>query len=132
MAEQSPWKTPFGRLLIGSSVVAAVVGFSLAAGVAGYFRTSASTEESAVNETIEPAVTDAQTTLDSDDSVDVMSDPNGYADALDELSPAPSSAEVTDSDRSQDTLRTSDETGSNDEGRAGADGGDGQAEELNE
>ncbi|HVM21937.1 MAG TPA: hypothetical protein VM308_01360 [Sphingomicrobium sp.] len=39
--EQNPWKTPFGRLVAVSALLAAVVGFSLAAGVMTYFRTPA-------------------------------------------------------------------------------------------
>lgn len=41
MHEQNPWKTPFGRLIIGSAIIAAVVGFSMAAGIMTYFKSAA-------------------------------------------------------------------------------------------
>lgn len=55
--ESSPWKTPFGRLLIGSSVVAAIVGFAVATGMTTYFRTAAA-EPDNIAETLDtgPAV----------------------------------------------------------------------------
>jgi hypothetical protein len=86
MVETNPWKTPFGRLLIGSSVVAAVVGFSLALGATTYFRSLASApipttdEEFALDvqhsdepEYLEPLYSSQR---------DIFADPEGYAAAL--------------------------------------------------
>lgn len=92
MIEDNPWKTPFGRLLIGSSIVAAVVGFSVAAGVTTYFRSPASTPEEVVGAAVEsPAVTGfEQEQAEAETSPrDVMSDPRGYAEALAGLGPPP-------------------------------------------
>lgn len=92
MVEKNPWKTPFGRLLIGSSIVAAIVGFSLAAGVATYFRTESPAQEEFADEAVvEDAVPSAISRVDEASAAqrDVMTDPEGYAAALAELGPPP-------------------------------------------
>lgn len=92
MVEGNPWKTPFGRLLIGSSIVAAVVGFSLAAGVATYFKTEASAPEALVDDVdSESEVASGWSQLEAPQSSrrDVITDPEGYAEALAGLGQAP-------------------------------------------
>lgn len=102
MIEQNPWKTPFGKLLIGSSVVAAVVGFSLAAGFAAYFQTEADPPQAAYSD---PEMQAADTSSEpaayqSDDAYtsaqrSVVDDPHGYAAVLNDLSPATTDVEST-------------------------------------
>jgi hypothetical protein len=46
--DRSPWKTPFGRLLIVSSIVAAIAGFVLASGVTTSFRGASAQPDDAI------------------------------------------------------------------------------------
>lgn len=97
MHEQNPWKTPFGKLLIGSSIVALVIGFSLAAGFAGYFRTQASSSDENVSQPaqfsdgFESADTFVERSENAPDQPSLVADPEGYAATLDELEPAATS-----------------------------------------
>lgn len=90
MVEQNPWKTPFGKVLIGAGIVATAAGFALAAGAAGYFKSSSSsvaemTEEAPGESLSGTDVVD--TTLDASPSADVTNDREGYSSALEELGP---------------------------------------------
>lgn len=101
MIEDNPWKTPFGRLLIGSSIVAAIVGFSLAAGVTTYFKTDASTVEeefvSDVDEQRLPFSDIEQEVKPATSQRSLINDPEGYAEALAGLGPPPEAEQaVTD------------------------------------
>jgi len=90
MIEDNPWKTPFGRILIGSSIVAAVVGFSVAAGLTTYFKTEASAPDAPADavalNTNEPTRW-SEVEAPASTQRDVTTDPEGYAAALAALEP---------------------------------------------
>lgn len=74
--DNSPWKTPFGKLLIGSSIVAAVIGFALAAGLMTYVRGAAAAPDDAVVAGENAAADDALEGAPEDPSL-----AQGYAEA---------------------------------------------------
>lgn len=85
MVEQNPWKTPFGKVLIGSSIIAAVVGFSLAAGAATYFRSIHDDDELVDQESYSEPVTEAPSWDEQPAEPTTMPDPEGLAAAVEAL-----------------------------------------------
>jgi len=91
MVEDNAWRTLFGRLLIGAAIIAAVVGFALAGGAATYLKSHAATDSGRAEDS-QNALRDGEP-RSSDSSASVpgglVTDPQGYADALDQLGPLP-------------------------------------------
>jgi hypothetical protein len=99
MGENSPWKTPFGKVLIASSIIAAVVGFSLAAGIMSYFRTTAaSASETDANLVSDEAVNtfDATSAEPSDTQSDEVAAPVGPEEASSDAYYAPQDSNDND------------------------------------
>ena len=116
MTEDNPWKTPFGRLLIGSSIVAAVAGFPLAAGVTTYFNDISTADARGDVAAVDAEEASHWGVAEAPAQRDITTDPEAYAEALAGLDsasqveepqaqvPAPSDIEAGDEPSSGEEL----------------------------
>lgn len=94
MVEQNPWKTPFGKVLIAGSVVAAVLGFTVAAMSASGSRSEEAqnlTDENDDNLSADLVSTDSHDA--AGEPADSPSEPPPYSDVLSSLPTASSDPE---------------------------------------